>query len=43
MKILHESDMVQVFKAGKGGSIYRATKNIENFSVIQDVLNRLTQ
>jgi len=42
MKILHESDMIQVFKIKNGGKHYRATKNIENFGIVSEVLNKLT-
>ena len=42
MKVLHESDMIQVFSIQRGGKHYRATKNIENFGIITDVLNKLT-
>tara|TARA_Y100000310_G_scaffold93889_1_gene91472 strand:+ start:6619 stop:7842 length:1224 start_codon:yes stop_codon:yes gene_type:complete len=41
MKILHESDLIQVFQVEKGGKIYRATRNIENFGIISEVLAKV--
>ena len=41
MKILHESDLIQVFQVEKGGKIYRATRNIENFGIISEVLGKI--
>ena len=41
MKILHESDLIQVFEVKNGGKIYRATRNIENFGIISEVLAKV--
>ena len=42
MSIMHESDLIQVFQIEKGGKLYRATKNIESFGVLTEVLDKLT-
>ena len=41
VKVLHESGMIQVFELSRGGRVYRATKLIEKFGVVSEVLNKL--
>ena len=41
MDIMHECGMIQIFVVGKG-RFYRATKGIEKFGVVSDVIERLS-
>lgn len=41
IKILHESGMIQMFELTRGGKIYRATRAIEKFGIVTDVLKKM--
>jgi hypothetical protein len=41
MKVMHESNLIQIFNMPTGGTMYRATKSIEQFGVTSEVLAKL--
>ena len=38
IRILHESGMIQMFEIQRGGKMYRATRAIEKFNIVSEVV-----